>query len=138
MLKKPYWYWLYSLYSCINIISNHKNYLDKHFQSFVYSILLSQHQFMQEILFTQLDTYSFTLFCVKTDYTDLWNMMFTFRRSIIFVWQKCMDNEMVLQFILNYSLDATDLANVVIFSPPKIKLIFMQCFHYAIFHNRKQ
>ena len=54
------------------MISNHKNYLDKHFQSFVYSILLSQHQFTQEILFTELDAYSFTLFCVKT---DLWNTM---------------------------------------------------------------
>ena len=42
-------------------MSNYKNYLNKHFQSFVYSTLLSQHQFMQEILFTELDADSFTL-----------------------------------------------------------------------------
>ena len=133
--KKPYWYWLYTLYSYVNMISNHKNYLDKHFQSFVYSILLSQHQFTQEILFTELDAYSFTLFCVKT---DLWNTMFNFGRSIIFVWQKLMDNRMILQFILNYSLDAIDLANAIISSLSKKKLIFMQCFHYALFRDRKK
>ena len=44
-------------------MSNYKNYLNKHFQSFVYSILLSQHQFMQEILFTELDADSFNLLC---------------------------------------------------------------------------
>ena len=49
-----------------------------------------------------------------------------------------MDNKMILQFILNYSLDAIDLANAIISSPSKKKLIFMQCFHYGLFHDRKQ
>ena len=125
-MKKPYWYWLYTLYSYVNILSNHKNYLDKHFQSLVYSILLFQHQFTQEILFTELDAYSFTLFCVKTDDTDLWNTMFIFGRSIIFVWQKFMDNKMILQFILSYSLDTIDLANALISSPSlKINIFAM-------------
>ena len=47
-------------------MSNYKNYLNKHFQSFVYS-MLSQHQFMQEILFTELDADSHVPSCTKTD-----------------------------------------------------------------------
>ena len=59
----------YTLYLYVNIIINHKNYLDKHFQSFFHSILLSQHQFMQEILFTERSAYSFTpLLCENRRY----------------------------------------------------------------------
>ena len=86
---------------------------------------------MQEILFTELDAYSFTLFCVKIDDTDLWNTMFSFGRSIILVWQKFMDNKMILQFVLNYSLDALDLANATISSPSKKKINI-----YAMFSLR--
>ena len=49
-----------------------------------------------------------------------------------------MDNRMILQFILNYSLDAIDLANAIISSLSRKKLIFMQYFHYALFRDRQK
>ena len=119
-MKKPYWYWLYTLYSYVNILSNHKNYLDKHFQSLVYSILLSQHQFTQEILFTELDAYSFTLFCVMI---QIYEIRCLFSEDQSFWFDK---NLWIIKwyFILSYSLDTIDLANAIISSPSQKINIF--------------